>query len=231
MKTLLGSASRLYRTLNCPASHHLPQVKEPSEQALKAAERGSRLHKLLEEMNPDALSQDEFLKQFPPSDFVGLKATHRELALIYDTASDTVRVAGADRDYKIRQETDIPGTMDVVFQGFRTVEIWDYKFGEYPVKATQNNQLLHGALMMSKILPSATVFVLGIQQINSKGMRNDVWVCDKFTLGVFESKLKRAQEKARRIQKKLEVVPDKQKGWGYCRFCEARPVCPAWSNK
>jgi hypothetical protein len=73
--TLLGSASKLFRSIPCPASVHLPQVRELPERARKAGERGTALH-TIGELLGSGKSKDQALAAIP--------AEHRKEAATLD---------------------------------------------------------------------------------------------------------------------------------------------------
>jgi hypothetical protein len=186
----------------------------------------------------------EFLKSINLKLIAGMKtpAHFREVAMIHNGETGECRevpTADGNREYGNMVEEDTPGTADVAIGGYRTLEVWDYKFGARPISAKGNYQLLHNALCFNRIyVPSASTVVLGIQQVAEDGsIENDVHVTDTATLAIFEKKLTEAQERAKRVKLAVlngdtpEVWPDKKKGYDYCLFCKARPSCPAYKGK
>lgn len=214
--TLLGSASSLHRTLRCPASSLLPQFDDRSENAVAAANRGTKVHKEKEEN--------------PTTDDAGYWTKLREIKFVYHGHDGTASVLNLEghREYGDLLETDIPGTQDVVIRGFKVGEVWDYKTGRMPSPAG-NEQLLHGALCVSKtIAPHAAYFLLGIQQPREgKKPRAKDWWCDFITLEEFEDDIQHALVRAKQDREAINAgeVPDVTPG-EWCRFCPAKLACP-----
>lgn len=215
MKTLLGSASQLDRTMPCPASNQLPQIVGPSKKAITAAAEGTRKHSEVEK-NPEPCHP-------------GYYSEYREVKMVWheDGTVDVLGSAGA-RQYGDPKETSVPGTSDVIIQGYRTAEIWDYKFGRWPVAAKGNRQLLHLGLMLDRVVGPFDTILLGIWQ---HGEEDKVQVCHDELLG-FESLLRVSLAKALEAKQAIangNEPPVRPGDW--CKFCPAKPACPAFKDQ
>jgi hypothetical protein len=246
---LLGSASKLHRTIRCPASNLLPQVAELSEKVIVAGNRGTALHRYLQ-LAPE--SEEEALaaipeqyhaeaRTIPLSACAGTRTPPelREVAMVHNLETEECRqVICKDREYGELADEDIPGTADVVIVGFRTAEIWDYKTGSYPVQPEDNYQLLDAALKTARTLArQATHIVCGIQQFKNRGRgekkklvpQTKATVVDRFDLDAHEHRAKKALALAREVKEAIDAgeTPPVRKG-PWCLFCPAKPGCPAW---
>ncbi len=134
------------------------------------------------------------------------------------------------RDYGKLLKTDIPGTADVIVKGFQTLEVWDYKFGNHPVSPKDNAQLTHLAMMAKKtIAPWAQYIVAGIQQQpKGKDMRASSTLLDLFDLDAHEERVQIALAKAKGVEETLAAGEEPEVFPGaWCRWCPAKPACPA----
>lgn len=239
-KLLLGSASGLHRSLECPASIHLgPKREDPPGEA---AERGHRIHSFLEHAPEDlekalehAGKNRKTCEKIDISETAGYYTTPglRELKLVYNTESDSSRLVEVrgNRAYGDLSPGDVPGTADVVILGFHNVEVWDYKTGRVPVFAENNTQLLHLGLMVSQtIAPHAERFTLGIQQLQSYGKwSNSVWEVDKFDLDEHKEKMRKSLDRSKKALKLVDEGKDPVVNRGdWCDYCPAQKHCPAW---
>ncbi len=223
---MLGSASKLERTLACPVSNLLPQREERSENAIAAAKLGVQIHRELEE-NP----------QPEHAGFWTIPA-YRELALVYHGHNGTASVVKCrEREYGELSDTDVPGTADVVIVGFSTAEVWDFKTGSWPVPAKDNAQLTHLALCLSRSLaPRASLFVLGIQRVRQlktkRTATTDIALADRWVLEEHEERVQAALKKAKVGLKVIEDggVPQVNPGL-HCKWCPAKAACPAMGER
>lgn len=159
----------------------------------------------------------------------GYYTEYREVKLVWhmDGTVDVLGSAGT-RMYGDTPETSVPGTADVIIQGYKLAEIWDYKFGRWPVAARGNKQMLHLGLMVDRAVGPFDQMLLGIWQ---NGEIDSVIVCREELLG-HESLLKVSLAKALEAKQAIaegrepEVLPG-----DHCKFCPAKPVCPAFKGK
>lgn len=239
MTTLLGSASKLHRTLHCPASVHLPVGRELPEAAKKAGERGTSLHtvgellgsgKTLADILPNIPEQHrKEAAKLDWSHYPGLVPhARREIAFAHHGVTGAVRVLGESigREYVVEDQHETPGTMDVVIPGYRVVEVYDLKTGRTPVPpAGENPQLLLGALCaVESICPSADAAVVGIATIEKGAVRvTDQATVTREDLAAFEQRIVKAQRVA--LQVVQDIAEHRQPGvtpGAHCRYCDAR---------
>lgn len=245
--TLLGSASKLHRSLECPASTLLPQTEKPFF-VRRAGDRGTAIHRFYQ-LAPDegfkALEEvpeqyHEECRRMKPEQFASrfTPLHHREQAFAYDAETGKMRDldAGEHRDYGELKETEIPGTFDVIVKGFGMAEVWDLKTGKTQVPAPEvNPQLLHGALAVSELVsPRADRFLLGIQNGPDQNgdLNNTTGLVDRWALDEHAGRIRLATRKARVVQAAIEAgeVPPVNPG-SWCRFCDARKSCPSPAGK
>lgn len=228
----------------------MPHTKERTPNMERAANRGTAIHKYLQDKYMGATElagyYDE-LKLVPVTEAAGDRVPlhHKEVAFSYDVETGKARELDCDgRDYGELKETEIPGTADVIIPGFQTLEVWDYKTGKTPVSPVENAQLLHAALCAAKVYaPQARYFLLGIQTLKRTPQdlgkpakklwwQSDSWLADSWTLEGYQAQLKTALASANEARdavqagKEPKVNPGKQ-----CWYCPAKPSCPAMRNK
>jgi hypothetical protein len=242
IKTLLGSASQLHRTLECPASVHLP-IEKPQDYTSEAAQRGINIHSFLESAPIDYLkaldaaqNNRAYCQKIDILQTAGYytSASYREVAFAINGVTGEVRNLGRsiNRSYEDLVEEDIPGTVDVLIPGFKSLEVWDYKTGRNPPEIQDNPQLLFAGYCGWKLVsPEAEYFILGIQHLLSGGRiaNSDVQV-KQWDLDRFMDLLRFATEKARVVKGSIESGGDplvKKGSW--CEYCPAKRVCPAWT--
>lgn len=243
--TYLGSGSKLYRTLECPASNHLPQTPKPIW-IEKAGDRGTACHTYYEHAPEEGINAldrltGKFAQYRPvaalmdPSQFASrfTPMYHREVAYAHNGDTGDVREippGGEHRDYGTLALADTPLTMDVVIRGYGMLEVWDLKTGKTPVPPPKvNPQLIHGAVCaVQMISPKAERILLGIQQMTPDGQLHDTAdVVDRWTLDEHEGRIRLAQRKARVVMQAIEAgeTPPVNPG-PWCTFCDAKKACP-----
>lgn len=250
LKTLLGSASALHRTLECPASWHLPAVRARSDSLNDAAARGTALHSYVEH-RAKGLGVEESLAQIPErwrnacrlledGDLETLAAmvpgSRHEVALSYHGRTGDVRYLGESmgREYDIKEAHETPGTYDAIILGRYRIEVWDLKTGRSPVPPPAvNPQLLHGALcVMESLAPYAEEAVVGIQTLKGHGkIETEAAVVTRAEIADHASRHRRAQKVALRVVQAIEAGEDPEVYPGaHCQWCDAAPVCPQKRN-
>lgn len=240
--TLLGSGSALYRTLECPASVHLPPTEKPAR-VKRAGERGTAIHTYCQfapEDGPKALDlipeQYHALCKAIPLDQLPHKRTPlylREAAYAHHGQTGQVRELDVDghRDYGTLDQYETPLTVDVVIRGYYMAEVWDLKTGRTPVPPpAENPQLLHGALCVSEtVAPMAEKFVVGIATLGADGqVHPEAAIIDRWDLEQHEGRIRLAQRKALRVVQAIKagVEPEVNPGV-WCKWCDAKATCPA----
>jgi hypothetical protein len=244
VRPLLGSASMLDRTLECPASNQLPQTAPLHPNAAPAAEWGTAVHTLLEtgEVTP---GHEAKLKEIPVAKTLAplVPAAGKEVAMVWRGESGQVDVLGngLGREYGELGPNDVSGTGDVVLTGYKTLEVWDYKTGQKVPDPAESAQLHHLAMMAVKALrPAVDVVVAGFQRIrfDLRKKKDPVTVRDEYTvlsiveLDLHERRLRRALVKAEQVREDIAAgrEPEVREG-SYCFFCPARLECPAKKGK
>lgn len=239
MSTLLGSASKLHRSLECPASQHLPCVRELPEAAKKAGERGKALHRVGELLGAGQSLKEVLMATEPAyrkeaakldwSAYPGMvKHARREIAFAHHGLTGDVRVLGEslERDYVVNDQHETPGTMDVVIAGYRVVEVYDLKTGRSPVpRAGINPQLLHGALCaVESICPNADSAIVGIATIESgRVVVSDQATVTRDDLATYEQRVVKAQRVALRVIEQIKTGADPEINPGsHCKYCDAK---------
>jgi hypothetical protein len=244
MRTLLGSASILDRTLECPASNQLPQTAPLHPNAETAAQWGTAVHTLLETGAVDPEHKVK-LAEIPVAQTVAphTRPEHREVAMVWrgETGQAEVLGNGLGREYGELGPKDVTGTADVVMSGYRALEVWDYKTGKSVPEPQDSAQLKHLAMMAVKALrPMTAAVVAGFQRIrfDLRKKKDQVTVRDVFAvygredLDMHERRLKRALVVAERVRDDIAAgrEPEVKEG-SYCFFCPARLECPAKKGK
>lgn len=254
MSTLLGSASMLDRTLECPASNQLPQTAPQHPNAAPAAARGTALHTVMEhgpELGEGALELIHEQYHVEARSLLGIirntAATNtglseREVSFVYRGEDGTAECLGRNVNREYGRVTrlgprDITLTLDVVKAGYLSVEVNDYKFGKHVANANGAAQLAMGGLAATRALaPRAEYVVVNFQKIRKDQRRKeDCWrVVDdhalftRVELDLFERRVQRALVKAEEARVAIEEgrEPEVKEG-RYCFFCPSRTSCPA----
>lgn len=239
--TLLGSASKLHRSLECPASVHLPVGREMPERALEAGRRGTALHTVGELLGAGK-SKEEAVAAIPAKyrkeagqvdykHYPGLVPhARREIAFAHHGQTGQVRVLGESigRDYVVEDQYETPGTADVVIVGYRTLEVYDLKTGRTKVPpAGRNPQLLHASLCaVESIAPNVQLIVQGIATIEDGVVRvTDQATVTREDLAEHEQRIVRAQKVALRVVQAIAAGQQPEVNPGaHCQYCDAK--CP-----
>lgn len=249
---LLGSASKLQRTVACPASGVLPQTAPVSEKAVKAGEWGTAVHTVLEYAPEEGLVKAservapeyrQWTEQIPLRQAAGyyVPFDHREVSFAWRGAEQRWEVLGRGlgRDYGKCGDLDVTGTMDVLALGHLTLEVADYKTGQprYLPEPDRGQQLLFGAkAAVETLAPRAERIVLNYQSVrvdrrrkkNAVRIENKYAVVSRWDLDVHHSKLVAAQQAAVEAKAAVDAGEDPEVVEGdHCFFCPARLVCPA----
>lgn len=253
-RPLMGTASCLHRTLECPVSQLLPHTAEVSEKAKAAGVRGTELHRYYE-----LEGENQAWKELPDEYKTEAKAMQnqyfaskargalKEIKYKFDckTGAVTTLLAEGHRNYGTVEDWEITGTADVCVAGHYTVECWDLKTGrdnrkyKDPKELESNEQLLFGALCTwRRFAPHARYFHLGIQhwplrKRDFKTQPEDYHcIVDRAVLWEFEDRLRRSWEHAKQVKEAFEKREQiKAKVGEWCRFCPAQPSCPEFAKQ
>jgi CRISPR/Cas system-associated exonuclease Cas4 (RecB family) len=234
---LLGTASKLSRTLRCAPSALLPEdpPRDPSE--MVAANRGTAIHTYLEQPE-DGLGlipeeYHDFCKSIDLSYVAGQTAPphYREVSLAFHPESGECKEILA---YEEVDEDWVAGTADVVIPGFAVFEVYDYKTGKSAPKALDNEQLMFLALCVQKVYsPRATRGIIGIQHITHKGVvKTDTRVVDVLELELFGEMLKAKMRDAKQVKRLIQLGKTPQVNRGkWCYWCDRKNACPAMQTE
>lgn len=145
---LMPSGSAVERTMECPASHQLPQVHGTSE----AAQRGTAIHAYLEqlvkgqshekalEVVPEQYRDDCLEVDMAPFWAQQYRDLQAEVSMAVNIHSGLARVVGSNRNYSTVTPEEFYGTADYIG---RTVDgvlvVGDFKTGQANVSHPRNN--------------------------------------------------------------------------------------------
>lgn len=201
------SASKAERIMHCTASGDLhtaiPNWNPPVEDrtANTAANRGTRMHEILAELN--TLSARE------------LAAFSQALAYIAEVRARrrfTIMIEQTMMSEWLPQPE--PTTADTVLYTQDELHIIDFKWGRLPVEVVDNKQLLYYAATYAYLAPKANEVTVHIVQPNANIFES--WTVDVPTLERFMMEATAAQ--ASLLAGNLVFMPG-----DHCTFCPANP--------
>lgn len=211
------SPSSSDKWLNCTGFYHATKDL-PSTPSGKAAERGTKAHKLMEDCllqnkHPEDLSNDTEMIDWVGYvlDFVNAyKVTHPKAQIFPETYLPWLKVSG--------------GTIDVLGLDPKELLIVDLKTGQWPVEVEGNTQLLSYAVAARKHLGKKSTYRLVIVQPNGFHKNGPIreWVITDKDLNDYEEHATTA------IVKNLVGGP--RIGGGHCKWCKAEALCEARAN-
>jgi hypothetical protein len=227
--TVVGG-STAKRVMNCPGSVALVQLAPPSPSSTYA-DKGTLLHNLIAEIldtdtDPVSLIGTNYEGQIldqemideklqPALDLLDKLDPEKAMALAVET-----RVGFGDYLPGAFGSCDVLGRMgDVAY-------VIDWKFGDgIAVDATENEQLMYYAAAAMRTPEAAWVFK-GATSIECIIIQPPVirqWTTTPARIKAFEKDLKRAV--------KVASLPDAKLNPGsHCKFCPAKPTCPAMTG-
>lgn len=239
-----GSASSVERTMACPASLVLPQVRRGSSEW---ADRGTALHRFVRAVITGT-PREHALAALDPAErttaeridfarFVSdLKDLVSEPAYAIDIRQRAVRFLGLDigRDYERFGITldEIGASLDI--RATRILDdlpcVLDLKFGWEKVTPTEDNaQIKTYALALAWAHGGATDVEGRVVQFDAAGeVSINPYVFTALELDAFADDLEQAIDRVRAAERVVDAgrIPDV--GWGsHCRWCEAMSSCPA----
>jgi len=224
--TVVGG-STAKRVMNCPGSVALVQLAPPSPSSIYA-DKGTLLHTAISEV---LLGEDNV---------IGM--TYEGQTLDQTLFDDKVQVAldlldtlDPDGEMKLAIETRVGfgkflpgafGSCDVLGRIGDTAYVIDWKFGEgIAVDAEENEQLMYYAAAAMRTPEVAWVFdgAVAIECVIIQPPVIRQWTTTPARIKAFEKDLKRAV--------KIASLPDAKLNPGdHCRFCPAKPTCPAMTG-
>jgi len=219
------------RVINCPASVALC-AKMPPKPSSKYADEGTLLHNAIAEILEHPLD--------PPESIIGFK--YKELEVTQDLYDDKIvpalkSLAEVDPDfemnYTVESEVDfgeflpgVFGSADLIGRMGDKAIVLDWKFGSgVIVNATENYQGMFYAAAAMRTNTTKWAFEgateIEIIIVQPPEMRR--WVTTPERIKEFEQQLARAVKEAEKSDAEL-------KSGSHCRWCAAKPVCPAMTG-
>ena len=219
------------RVINCPASVALC-AKMPPKPSSKYADEGTLLHNAIAEILEHPLD--------PPESIIGFK--YKELEVTQDLYDDKIvpalkSLAEVDPDfemnYTVESEVDfgeflpgVFGSADLIGRMGDKAIVLDWKFGSgVIVNATENYQGMFYAAAAMRTAKTKWAFEgateIEIIIVQPPEMRR--WVTTPERIKEFEQQLARAVKEAEKSDAEL-------KSGSHCRWCAAKPVCPAMTG-
>lgn len=227
--TVVGG-STAKRVMMCPGSVALVQLAPPSPSSIYA-DKGTLLHTVIS----DVLAEDK-----APEDMLGLQ--YENQTFDQDMLDDKINPAldlfdrlDPRREMALAVETRVGfgkylpgafGSCDVLGRIGDTAYVIDWKFGDgIAVDATENEQLMYYAAAAMRTPEAKWVFD-GATSIECVIIQPPVirqWTTTPARIGQFARQLKKAV--------KIASLPDAKLNPGdHCRFCPAKPTCPAMTG-
>jgi hypothetical protein len=227
--TVVGG-STAKRVMNCPGSVALVTLAPPSPSSTYA-DKGTLLHTVIS----DVLAEDK-----APEDMLGMQ--YEDQTLDQDMIDDKINPAldlldqlDPHQEMKLAIESRVGfgkflpgafGSCDVLGRIGDTAYVLDWKFGDgIAVAAEENEQLMYYAAAAMRTPEVAWVFE-GATSIECIIIQPPVirrWRTTPARIKQFERELKRAV--------KVASLPDAKLNPGdHCRFCPAKPTCPAMTG-
>ena len=227
--TVVGG-STAKRVMNCPGSVALVQLAPPSPSSTYA-DKGTLLHDaisevLLDDKEPEALIGRQYEGQILDQEMIDEKL---QPALdLLDTLDPEWKMQYAI-ETRVGFGDYLPGAFgscDVLGRMGDVAYVIDWKFGDgIAVDATENEQLMYYAAAAMRTPEAAWVFK-GATSIECIIIQPPVirrWTTTPTRIKAFEKDLKRAV--------KVASLPDAKLNPGdHCRWCPAKPTCPAMTG-
>jgi hypothetical protein len=227
--TVVGG-STAKRVMNCPGSVALVKLAPPSPSSVYA-DKGTLLHNLIAEIldtdtDPVSLIGTNYEGQILDQEMIDEKL---------QPALDLLDTLDPDKAMALAVETRVGfgdylpgafGSCDVLGRMGDVAYVIDWKFGDgIAVDATENEQLMYYAAAAMRTPEAAWVFK-GATSIECIIIQPPVirrWTTTPARIKAFEKDLKRAV--------KVASLPDAAlKPGSHCKFCPAKPTCPAMTG-
>ena len=227
--TVVGG-STAKRVMNCPGSVALVQLAPPSPSSTYA-DKGTLLHNLIAEIldtdtDPVSLIGTNYEGQILDQEMIDEKL---QPALDLLDKLDPDKVMALAVETRVGFGDYLPGAFgscDVLGRMGDVAYVIDWKFGDgIAVDATENEQLMYYAAAAMRTPEAAWVFK-GATSIECIIIQPPVirrWTTTPARIKQFEKDLKRAV--------KVASLPDAAlKPGSHCKFCPAKPTCPAMTG-
>ena len=224
--TVVGG-STAKRVMNCPGSVALVQLAPPSPSSVYA-DKGTLLHTAISEV---LLGEDNVIGMT----YEGQTLDQDMIDQKMQPALDLLDKLDPDGAMKLAIETRVGfgnylpgafGSCDVLGRIGNTAYVIDWKFGEgIAVDAEQNEQLMYYAAAAMRTPEVAWVFdgATSIECVIIQPPAIRQWTTTPKRIGQFARALKKAV--------KVASLPDAKLNPGdHCRFCPAKPTCPAMTG-
>ena len=224
--TVVGG-STAKRVMNCPGSVALVQLAPPSPSSVYA-DKGTLLHTAISEV---LLGEDNVIGMT----YEGQTLDQDMIDQKMQPALDLLDTLDPDGEMKLAIETRVGfgkflpgafGSCDVLGRIGDTAYVIDWKFGDgIAVDAEQNEQLMYYAAAAMRTPEVAWVFdgATSIECVIIQPPAIRQWTTTPKRIGQFARALKKAV--------KVASLPDAKLNPGdHCRFCPAKPTCPAMTG-
>ena len=224
--TVVGG-STAKRVMNCPGSVALVQLAPPSPSSVYA-DKGTLLHSAISEV---LLGEDNVIGMTYEGQTLDQDVIDQKL----QPALDLLDKLDPDGEMKLAIETRVGfgkflpgafGSCDVLGRLGSTAYIIDWKFGDgIAVDAEENEQLMYYAAAAMRTPEVAWVFdgAVAIECVIIQPPVIRQWTTTPARIKAFEKDLKRAV--------KVASLPDAKLNPGsHCKFCPAKPTCPAMTG-
>ena len=224
--TVVGG-STAKRVMNCPGSVALVQLAPPSPSSVYA-DKGTLLHSAISEV---LLGEDNVIGMTYEGQMLDQDMIDQKM----QPALDLLDKLDPDGAMKLAIETRVGfgkflpgafGSCDVLGRLGSTAYIIDWKFGDgIAVDAEENEQLMYYAAAAMRTPEVAWVFdgAVAIECVIIQPPVIRQWTTTPARIKAFEKELKRAV--------KVASLPDAKLTPGdHCRFCPAKPTCPAMTG-
>ena len=224
--TVVGG-STAKRVMNCPGSVALVQLAPPSPSSVYA-DKGTLLHSAISEV---LLGEDNVIGMTYEGQMLDQDMIDQKM----QPALDLLDKLDPDGAMKLAIETRVGfgkflpgafGSCDVLGRLGSTAYIIDWKFGDgIAVDAEENEQLMYYAAAAMRTPEVAWVFdgAVAIECVIIQPPVIRQWTTTPARIKAFEKDLKRAV--------KVASLPDAKLNPGdHCRFCPAKPTCPAMTG-
>ena len=227
--TVVGG-STAKRVMNCPGSVALVQLAPPSPSSTYA-DKGTLLHNLIAEIldtdtDPVSLIGTNYEGQILDQEMIDEKL---QPALDLLDKLDPDKVMALAVETRVGFGDYLPGAFgscDVLGRMGDVAYVIDWKFGDgIAVDATENEQLMYYAAAAMRTPEAAWVFkgATSIECIIIQPPVSRRWTTTPARIKQFEKDLKRAV--------KVASLPDAKLNPGsHCKFCPAKPTCPAMTG-
>lgn len=227
-KIVGGSTAK--RVINCPGSVALSATMPPKPSS-KYADEGTLLH--------DAIAQ-VLGKYVSPESLLGM--TYQDQVLTQELIDNKLHVAldllgvfdpKLEMDYAVETEVnfgdflpDVFGSCDLLGRIGNRAIVLDWKFGDgVAVTAEENEQLLFYAAAAMRT-PSVSWVFEGVTEIECVIIQPPMikrWVTTVERVKQFEQQLLQAVKASQKKDAPIEVGE-------HCRWCSAKPICPAMTG-